>query len=236
MKPSTRRIVTRSPSRTVRIINLREILDAPVEAESSLEADYVLRSAFGPGKKKIIHQPFKLPVSPKGYTPDFLEVTEEVDERAVVEVKLEKEVAKYTDLFDRAAEYLLPRNYKFYVLTEKHLRRDGIEERVRLLRRYAKAVFHSDERKRALDTLSGYPQGLAIGSLMRKARVSRELIVHLIAWKLLFAGHGLQLAKSAIVILPRGALQDASMTIESWFGVTPWGAVREGGGLLQRGD
>ena len=226
MQPSTRKIVTRSPSRTVRIINLRGILDVPVEAESSLEADYVLRSAFGPGKKKIIHQPFKLPVSPKGYTPDFLEETEEVDEKAVVEVKLEKRVAKYADLFDRAAEYLLPRNYKFYVLTEKHLRRDGIEERVRLLRRYAKAVFPAAERKRALDTLSGYPQGLAIGSLMRKARVSRELIVHLIAWKLLFSGHGLQLAESAIVILPNGASQDASMTLESWFGVAPWGAAR----------
>lgn len=226
MKPSTRKIVTRSPSRTVRIINLRGILDAPVEAESSLEADYVLRSAFGPGKKKIMHQPFKLPISPKGYTPDFLEEVEGVEMKAVVEVKLEKKVAKYTDLFDRAAEYLLLRNYKFFVLTEKHLRRDGIEERVRLLRRYAKAVFPLDERTRALETLSKYPKGLAIGSLMRKARVSRELIIHLIAWKQIFSGYGLQLAESAVVILLRGTSLDDSMAIESWFGATQWGADR----------
>ena len=139
---------------------------------------------------------------------------------------MEKNVAKYADLFDRAAEYLLPRNYKFYVLTEKHLRRDGIEERLRLLRRYAKAVFPADERARALDTLSGYPQGLAIGSLMRKARVSRELVIHLIAWKQLFSGYGLRLEESAVVILPMGASLAASMTIESWFGATRWGAAR----------
>lgn len=225
MKPSTRKIVTRSPSRTVRIINLNGILDGPVEAESSLEADYVLQSAFGPVKKKIIHQPFKLPVSPKGYTPDFLEEIEGVNMKAVVEVKLEKKVAKYADLFDRAAEYLLPRNYRFFVLTEKHLRKDGIEERVRLLRRYAKAVFPSDSKQRVLDTLSAYPRGLAIGSLMRKAKVSRELVIHLIARKQLFSGPGLQLSESAVVIFPRLATMDAAVTLETWFGVTPWGKV-----------
>ncbi len=225
MQPSSRKVVTRSPSRTVRIINLNGILDNPVEAESSLEADYVLRSAFGPGKKKITHQPFKLPVSPKGYTPDFLEETEGVETKSVVEVKLQRKVTKYADLFDRAAEYLLPRNYRLFVLTEKHLRKDGIEERVRVLRRYAKAVFPADSRQRVLDTLSAYPHGLAIGSLMRKAKVSRELIIHLIARKQLSSGSGLQLSDSAVVILPELTRMDPVVTLEAWFGVTPWGEV-----------
>jgi hypothetical protein len=223
MEAATRKVVTRSPSRTVRIINLRGILPDPVEAESSLEADYVLRSAFGPGEKRIVHQPFKLPVSPKGYTPDFLEYVEGADTKAVVEVKLGKKVAKYADLFDRAAEYLLRRNYRFFVLTEKHLRKDGIDERVRLLRRYAKAVFPADERKRTVDILSAYPQGLTIGSLMRKARTSRELIIHLIAWKILSTGQRLQLADSAVVNLVGQTQMGTSLTVESWFGVAPWG-------------
>ena len=228
MKPSTRKVVTRSPARTVRIINLRGILPHPVEAESSLEADFIRRAALKPATSAIVHQPFTLPVSPKGYTPDFLQTLETPTPKIVVEVKLEKKIAEYADLFDRAAEFLKTSDYTFYVLTERTLRKKKINGRALLILRYAKASFSSAERLRVTELLGEYSGGLPIGTVIRKAAVSRELVIHLVAWKTLTTGANLHIDDSAIVMLQKSVMNNEAFNFEHWFDVSPWGFGRLG--------
>ena len=223
MKSSDRKIVTRAPSRTVRIINLKGLLPHPVEAESSLEADYVRRAALQPSTNDVIHQPFILPVSPRGYTPDFFQIEESNTPKVIVEIKPEKKVAKYGALFDRAAEYLKPKGYAFYVVTERSLRKSKINERVLLIRRYVKASFPLIERIRVSSLLAEYPNGLPIGTLVRKARVSRELVIHLVARKILTTGAKLHVDHSALVTLRQLSKNNDATAFAGWFGVTPWG-------------
>lgn len=219
--PSNRTIVTRSPSRTVRVINLPYLLPHAVEAESSLEARFIHRAAFLPGTREILHQPFSLPITERGYRPDFLHTIEQ-EKPVVVEVKPTKKLRKYEGTFDRAAELLARENYCFYVITEAELERDAIDERALLLRRYGKATFPAQECVRVSETLTEYSDGLPLGSLLRKTRVSRELIIHLVARKILSTGFRLLVDHSARVRLC--ALHGNSFTFASWFRVRAWGS------------
>lgn len=224
MKPSTRKVVTRSPSRTVRILNLPGLLPSPVQAESSFEAAFILRAALMPTCAAIMSQPFKLPVSAKGYTPDFLQTFIAVQLKpSVVEIKPASKIKKYSDIFDRASEFLRQRNYEFYVVTERELFKDGIEQRVRLIRRYAKATIQDSCRHRITDVLRNHECGLPIGSLMRKAAVNLEVILHLLATRVLTTGPKLMIADSAIVRLASSCAMGEKISLSQWFGTTAWG-------------
>ncbi len=223
MQSGKRKVVTRAPARTVRIINLRTLLPYPVEAESSLEADYIRRAALQPDTAKITHQPFNLPVSPKGYTPDFLQTLEVATPQIVVEVKLDKRVAEYAELFDSAAQFLKTSGYAFYVLTERTLRKKDIHGRALLILRYAKASFPVAEQQRVSDLLGEYSGGLPIGTVVCKAHVSRELVIHLVARKILTTGPNLHVDDSAVVTLRKFVTSNGDFSFERWFGVAPWG-------------
>jgi hypothetical protein len=224
MKPSTRQVVSHAPAKTVRIINLRGILSHPVEAESSLEADFIRRVAFSPPTVSVVAQPFVLPVSPRGYTPDFFPIFLTANPKVIVEVKLSKKIAKYADLFDRSAEFLLSKGFTFYVVTERELRKKKIHERALLIRRYAKAIFSECERQRVSNELSNYPSGLPLGSLIRKAKVCRELVIHMIAWKTVTTGPKLNIDDSAVVTLRAFAEKSHAINFERWFDIGPWGS------------
>ena len=223
IKPSTRKVVTRAPARTVRLIHLPPILPHPVEAESSLEADYVRRAAFAPTTVGIIHQPFQLPISRRGYTPDFLQVQRQ-GEKTIIEVKLRKKIKQYADLFDRAADFLGPKGFRLFVLSESDIHKNKAHERALLLRRYLKAYFPLDDRNRARTILTNYPKGLPLATLARKARVSRELLICLVAQRVLTTGPNLQVDDSAVIQVPQTNAQGDPYSIERWFGVAPWGA------------
>lgn len=222
MEESSRKVVTRAPARTVRILNLQGVLPRPVEAESKLEGDFVRQAALNPLTKVIIGQPYKLPVSSKGYTPDYLVVTMG-ETRVVVEVKLARKVAENAALFDRAAEYLRDRQQQFFVATEKTIRGDRRHERALLILRYAKATYSVAEQQRAMEVAHFYKNGLALGSLIAKAKLKRELIFHLIGRRRLTTGPRLLLDDSAVVIavsLPEMSDEDC---LGRWLGVAPWG-------------
>lgn len=224
MKPSTRKVVTRSPNRTVRIVNLPGLLPGPVEAESSFEAAFILRAALMPACKAIISQPFKVPASPKDYTPDFLQTFVASHLKpAVVEIKPAGKLRKYAEVFDRAALFLNEQGYEFYVITDHELFKDGIEQRVHLIRRYAKAAFPGLYRKRIEHVLSDHDSGLPLGSLQRKAAVSREAILHLLANRVLTTGSRLMIDDSAVVRLSATTVMGRTVSISHWFDVMPWG-------------
>lgn len=222
MEESSRKVVTRAPGRTVRILNLRGVLPKPVEAESKLEADLVRQVALNQLTKAIIAQPYRVPVSPEGYTPDYL-VTTTGETRIVIEVKLARKVAEYATLFDNAAEYLRERKHQFFVATEGTIRRDRLHERALLILRYGKATYGEPDLRRALEAADFYRKGLALGTLVSKTKLKRELIFHLIGRRQLTTGPRLSLDDSALVnstTVPEMSHEDF---LSRWLGVTPWG-------------
>jgi hypothetical protein len=224
MEPSTRKVVTRSPHRTVRLLNLSGLLPAPVEAESSYEAAFVLRAALMPSCKAIQAQPFKIPISPNDYTPDYLQTFSTPQLKpAVIEIKPSSKVKRYSDLFDRAASLLKDRDYEFYVITDRELFRNGIEQRVQLIRRYAKASVPADVLARITYVLNERDCGLPLGSLMRKANVTLEIILHFLAIRALTTGPKLVIDESAVVHLNASAAMDKEVSLGDWFGIAPWG-------------
>jgi len=222
MEESARKVVTRSPCRTVRILNLRGVLLTPVEAESKLESDFVRQAALNPLTKAIIGQPYKLPVSPEGYTPDYLVITTG-ETRIVTEVKLARKVAENAALFDRAAEYLRDRQHQFFDATETTIRRDGLHERALLILRYAKATYSEAELLRAMEVANSYKKGLALGTLIAKTNLRREIIFHLIGRRQLTTGPRLSLDDSALVFPTSAPEMSDEDFLGRWLGVTPWG-------------
>jgi len=194
----------------------------PVEAESKLESDFVRQAALNPLASAIVSQPYKLPVSTEGYTPDFL-VTCCGDRHAVVEVKLARKVAQYAPLFDRAAEYLRDRQHLFFVATEKTIRCDRRHERALLILRYAKATYPQQELLRALEAARFYKKGLALGTLISKAKLRRELILHLISRRQLTTGPRLPIDDSALVMATVEPEMSDEDFLGRWLGVAPWG-------------
>lgn len=69
MEPSKRKVVHRAPAHTVRLIHLPHLQPTPVEADSSLERDFVQIVALFLFTHCIEHQPFSL--AERQYTPDF---------------------------------------------------------------------------------------------------------------------------------------------------------------------
>jgi len=219
---STRKVVTRSPARTVRIINLRGVLPAPVEAESSLERDFILRAALNPFVTAIVHQPFRLRLErDRTYTPDFL-VTLTTGERVVVEVKPRRKVETYKLLLDDAAAHLRARGYEFMVADDIAIRKERAHARAARILRYAKTVFGQADCGRALHAASQKPHGIPIGTLRRQARIARETVLHLISLKHLSTGRHLMLDDAAIVFVPTQQEIHGAVQFASWFDAALW--------------
>lgn len=222
MTKPARKVVKPAPPRTVRLLNLRWVLPHPVEAESKLEADFVRQAALSRVVRAITAQAFRLPVSPKGYVPDFLLDTLH-DRPMVVEVKLDRTVEEYRKLFDRAAACLAERRMTFAVATEKTIRNARLHERAALILRYAKAMYPAVDKDCAVDCVGSTTQGLPMGTLLKKTQFKRDLILHLIAHKALTTGPRLSLDDSAVVSLPviHSEMSD-EIQLARWLGIAPW--------------
>ena len=213
--------IKRSPARTVRLINLKGILEHPIEAESSLEADFVYSAALFPGTVNILAQPFSLPVSPRGYTPDFL-LTLESHKKIVVETKTQSKIKKYQDLFDRVAAYLVDRGMDFFVFSEANLHRKDVHKQARIICRYAKYIPEISALERVISILNEHDNGLPIKKLFEEFRVSREVIFYLITKRMVTTGNNLETSDNAIVRLVSLADYVSIDAFQDCFNATPW--------------
>jgi hypothetical protein len=214
-------LLTRSPSRTIRVFNFPQILSNPVEAESTLEEDFIYRAVLHFRLKELISQPFVLPVSPNGYTPDFYAKAES-GKRYVIEVKIARKVRGYAELFDAAAEYLKQRDITFLVVTEKNLRCERIQTRALRVIRYLKAQYAQSRCEAAIAEISACPTGITIGQMIKRG-ATRELIFHLMARRKLTTGPRLMLDDSALVFPCNPMEIENENCFARWLGVTPWG-------------
>lgn len=225
MERSDRRVITRSPSHAVHAVCAGGLLGAHVEAESRLEADFIRRAALIPSRPHVIHQPFKIAVTPNGYTPDFLLAFPASGFKAVVEIKLAERITpEVAEQFDRAAEFLRPRGYIFFVLTEFELKRKRVHRRAKLLTRYAKEVVPTEVVAHVRCVLANRPDGIPIGTVARKSGAAYHQILSLIAHGTLFTGPRLQTDPSAVVSLYTTEENDDEILFNRWFGASPWDA------------
>jgi hypothetical protein len=117
-----------------------------VAFESSLERDWLICLDFNPEVQLLLEQPFSLSYGHEGgtkrYTPDVLAQYREVDGLVpviVYEVKplseLRQEWPKYRRRFSAAVSFCRERDWRFKVVTEKHIRTPFLQN-AKFLRKY----------------------------------------------------------------------------------------------------
>lgn len=167
MEPSKRRVVHRSPARKVWQLNLTHFQTEPIEAESSYERDFVYISALYPYCKRIQHQPFRMDLPSGKYTPDF-RIDFQDASTAIVEVKPEEKSSTYAQTFAEAARQLEQHGVLFLVAAEDALYRNQRDRRARLIRRYAKSGYSSQEAAEILQLVHEAEAGISIGALTKR--------------------------------------------------------------------
>lgn len=180
MEPSSRKVVRRSPAHTVRLQHLPHLQPDAIEADSSVERDFVHCAALFPTVTSIRSQPFKL-VLPTGrkYTPDYL-VTFLDGSRAVVEVKPAKFVASFQEHFEQVRLKLSASGIPFLLALDTVLRREGLAERALYIRRYAKGGCDAEAMhkcKALLERMGG--RGVSVNELT-EAGVSQATILYMV--------------------------------------------------------
>lgn len=223
MEPSKRKVVQRSPVHTVRLLHLPHLQKKPVEAESSLERDFVQIAALFSFTESIEHQPFKLVWDDASYTPDFLIRFQDASQ-LVVEVKPAAKVEQYRELFDRASEKLKGHKLPFMVATDTQLQAGQRVANAMLIRRYAKTTFAESACDSAIKLVDARIDGISFTELCSKTSISRELILHLVARRVLAVGPDLSTAPAARVF-PIIYLKEQSHAIQfaKWFDAEIWG-------------
>lgn len=221
MEKTTRKVVTRSPARTVVMMNFPGVLDHAIEAESSFEKDFICKAVLCHGLTDLRHQPFKIRLrSGKHYTPDFLAVVHGM--HCVVEVKLRSKIPKYKDIFDEASHQLQANGIRFYVVHQGVLRRGGMHVRAAHILRYGKAFFPDSTCRRVLDCMADSPLGIPIGLLKKRADASMEVILHLLARRAIAIEPALHLDDEAMVF-PFNSLGTSNEDqFGRWLGVASW--------------
>lgn len=217
-----RRVVTRSPVKTVRRLNLPGIFSAPIECESSLERDFVFRAALCPSVREIRHQPFRLQLAPKKrYVPDFL-ITTTSGRSLVVEVKLSTRVEGLRERLDLAKEELARHGLDFVVITELFINAGGAHERAARVLRYRKAGIDDAIAERITAVLEQHPAGITFDALCTSCCAQITDVLTLAAARRLRLSRSIDLDSSALVypILSSGV--DDEIRLTSWFDVPLW--------------
>jgi len=223
MEPTKRKVVQRSPAHTVRLLHLPHLQKKPVEAESSLERDFVQIAALFSFTESIEHQPFRLVWDDASYTPDFLIRFKDASQ-LVVEVKPLVKVDKYRALFDRATEKLKGHKLPFMVATDTQIQTGQRVANALLIRRYAKTSFAESSCDTAIKLVDARSDGMPFLELCSDTQISRELILHLVAKRRLALGPDLAIGSTALVF-PVTQLKEQSHAFQfaSWFDAEIWG-------------
>lgn len=222
MEPSKRKVVQRSPAHTVRRINLPHLQNKPIEADSALERDFVQIAALFPFTAHIEHQPFRLTLELRRYTPDFL-LSFKDGSRLVIEVKPHKKLAGYHELFEGAAAKLKSYGLSFMVATDTQIKQHDRAANALEIRRYAKTEFPAAQCAQAVSVLAQHPDGLQFRQLSRIHSLPREVLLHLVSRQFLALDRNLDITPDARVY-PINLLKEKNHAIQfaSWFDAEIW--------------
>lgn len=218
MQPTTREVVSRSPSHTVRQLNLPQLQEAEsIDADSDPERRFAHIAALYPFTEHIRHQPFKLVWDDASYTPDFL-LTFRDKSKLVVEVKPSDKVEKYQMLFQRATQKLQASGYLFYVATDTQISASDRSANALLIRRYAKASFPKSACEALLERVTKTPAGVSVKQLCGADVYSHCVLRHLISKRLLATAPDLSTEPSSIISIPiSSGVQSHALQFSTWF-------------------
>ncbi len=219
MRPA-RRIVTRSPHRSVGLVAAPWLQPHAIEHESELEKRFLDIALVCPSVCRIHSQPFVLvDIADGNYTPDYL-VRLRGGVELVVEVKPERFVERDRERFNAATAKLSERRIDFYVLNEHVLdeRRSG---QGRLWRRYAMAALDQSGHA-ALSELAAQPDGVSMADAVA-AGTAMTVIYRALARRELLSVDGLNLSMQTRLITPQPLEPcDERLYFDRWFGCTSW--------------
>lgn len=199
MEPSTRKVVTRSPSHTVRLLHLPHVQAEPVEADSSYERDFVHIAGIYPFIRSIKHQPFTLEIGERRYTPDFL-LTFEDDSQLTIEVKPAKFVEKHLEKLNLASDELATKGIGFQIVTEDMMNREDAADAALLIRRYVKSTIDPKEAEDVLALINRHPQGIEIEKVCQQLEVTKEVIFYLIGHHRICLANRLEIKAKSILV------------------------------------
>lgn len=221
---TTRKVVSRSPHRSVGIMACSWFQDRGIEYESQLERKFLQRALLCLDIKHIQHQPFKIAYEIDGetlkYTPDFL-VTMWNETRLIIEVKPATFVNKNRALFDAAREILRANDLTFIVATEKNLGSKATMANASLLLRYARGSAPDVECQRCMNILREVSP-IPMSTLISKAEIALTTILHLIGRRQIAINPDLDLNPETLLSLPNQGEQNGLIFFCDWFNTTPW--------------
>lgn len=137
-----RTVVHRSPSHTVRLLHIPYLQADAIEADSSLERDFVHVAALFPATTHIEHQPFRMDLEVGSYTPDFLIRFRDASQ-CVVEVKPQELVKGHERKLEQASEMLARNGLIFILALDTHIRSARRVYNAMMIRRYGKSLHSS---------------------------------------------------------------------------------------------
>lgn len=199
MEPSTRKVVTRSPSHTVRLLHLPHVQKLSIQADSSLEQDFVHIAGLYPLIKSIQHQPFKLSLEESKYTPDFLLCFLD-GSKLVVEVKPLELLAPHEPKLQSASQVLADAGLSFLVATDLMIRSDGLASRAMRIRRYAKTSTNKEITDQLLSLLERSPAGIQVSEVMLQLDLTQEVIFHALCYHRICTRDPLDITPQAVLI------------------------------------
>lgn len=201
MKPSKRKVVTRAPGHTVRLLSLPHLQTEPVgvEADSGLERDFVHLSALFPWTKSIQHQPFLLELESGSYTPDFLLGFQD-GSKAVVEVKPKALLNPHLRKLEEAEKRLLEHGLYFFIALDVHIQKGARAERALRIRRYAKSRMDAEQLHLAMRLVDEF--GPLTVARLQAAGVSVEIISFLLTRRKVEVEPDLRLEPTTFVRVP----------------------------------
>lgn len=199
MEPSTRKVVTRSPSHTVRLLHLPHVQVEPVEADSSYERDFVHIAGIYPFIRSIKHQPFTLEIGGGRYTPDFL-LTFEDGSQLTIEVKPAEFVEQNLEKLNLARDELASKGIAFQIVTEDMMNREKASDVALLIRRYVKSMIDPKDIEDVLALVNDHSQGIEIEKVRSQLKVTEEVIFYLIGHHRICLEKRLEIKANSILI------------------------------------
>lgn len=223
---STRQVITRSPHKSVGVINCQYFQSQPVVYESQLERAFVQLSLLCPGVRRIIAQPFKVnldPIRNRHYTPDYLV---ELDDESflIVEVKILKRIAKLERRFDQINERLSTRGFPFMTADETQLYSLDKEKHVKGILRYVNWQVTPEVKTSILQWLKQIDRSsISIKDLAVQAHCATEDLLHLIATRQIFIAEVAPIA-DLFITKPISGVTHGINFFSHWFNAALWGS------------
>ncbi|MDO8713705.1 MAG: hypothetical protein Q7K13_04375 [Polynucleobacter sp.] len=223
---STRQVITRSPHKSVGVINCQYFQSQPIVYESQLERAFVQLSLLCPGVRRIIAQPFRVnldPIKKKHYTPDYLV---ELDDGSflIVEVKILKRIAKLERRLKQINERLSSRSFPFMTADETQLYSLDKEKHVKAILRYVNWQVTPEVKATVLQALEQMDRSsISLKDLAIQVQCTPEDLLHLIATRQIFITAVTPISE-LFITKPISGVTHGINFFSHWFNTALWGS------------